>query len=262
MVKTEIGYTTVDAITVRGMNLSTEVIGKLDFVDMLTLTSLARLPSPAEKAMLNVLLVTAADHGLTPSAMSARLTYLGAPEALQGAVAAGLLGAGSVFLGTTQNAAQMLMDLAAGLPADADDEALASAARDYVMDRRSKRLAIFGVGHPIHVRGDPRVGTLRKLSKEHGFYGLHWRLMDAIPGAVKSELNKTLPLNAVGAIGAIIADMRLDPVLGRGVMLIGRCAGLVAHVLEERSEPIGQDLWNLVLSQDPRNDLPGTVVKD
>jgi citrate synthase len=256
MIKTEIGYTTVDAIKVRGMNLATDVIGKLDFVDMIMLTSLARLPSTSEKAMLNVLLVTAADHGLTPSALSARLTYLGAPEALQGAVAAGLLGAGSVFLGTTQNAAQMLTELASTLSMDADDDAVASVARRFVTDRRSKRLAIFGVGHPIHVDGDPRVKTLRELSKQNGFYGMHWRLMDAIPAALKSELGKSLPLNAVGAIGSIIADMQLDPLLGRGLMLIGRCAGLVAHVLEERSEPLGQDLWNLVLSQDHRNELP------
>ena len=99
-VKTEIGYTTTDTIMVRGLNLATEIIGKFDFVDMIFHTVLSRRPSPQEKVMVNALLVTTADHGITPSSLSARLTYIGAPEALQGAVATGLLGAGSVFLGT------------------------------------------------------------------------------------------------------------------------------------------------------------------
>ncbi len=91
MVKTEIGYTTTDTIMVRGLNLATEIIGKFDFVDMIFFTTLSRLPTPREKVMVNALLVTTADHGITPSSLAARLTYIGAPEALQGAVATGLL---------------------------------------------------------------------------------------------------------------------------------------------------------------------------
>ena len=76
------------------------------------LTALGRLPSAPEKRMLNVLLVTVTDHGMTPSAIAARMTYFGAPEALQAAVAAGLLGAGSVLLGAIGGAAgRRLSDL-------------------------------------------------------------------------------------------------------------------------------------------------------
>lgn len=255
MVKTEIGYTKVDAITVRGMDLSGEILGKLDFVDMVSLLTQSRLPSASEKFMLNLLLVSAADHGLTPSALSARLTFLGSPEALQGAIAAGLLGAGSVFLGTTQNAAQMLLDGANDLSPHASDEEVAQAALALVRDYRASKRSLLGMGHPIHVQGDPRVPVLREAARTHGYYGIHWRLMDAIPGAFQIERGRMLPMNAVGALGAIIADMKLDPLLGRGLMLVGRCAGLVAHVLEERQEPIGQQVWDLVLKQDPRNEL-------
>ncbi|QHE84672.1 citryl-CoA lyase [Hydrogenophaga sp. BPS33] len=255
MVKTEIGYTTVDAITVRGLNLANDILGKFDFVDMVVLTTMGRKPSAQEKVMLNLLLVTAADHGLTPSALSARLTYLGAPEALQGAVASGLLGAGSVFLGTTQNAAQMLIDGAQGLSDASDEQAVAKAAADLVASMKAARRPVFGVGHPIHVNGDPRVPVMREISQAEGFYGIHWRLMDAIAAHLQS-LGKRLPMNAVGACAAIIADMKLDPLLGRGLMLTGRCAGLVGHILEERATPIGQELWDLVLSQDPRNEVP------
>ncbi|AQV94031.1 citryl-CoA lyase [Cupriavidus necator] len=256
MVKSEIGYSTVDAITVRGLNLSTEIIGKLDFVDMIFHTTLARLPTAREKVMVNALLVTTADHGITPSAIATRLTYAGAPEALQGAVAAGLLGAGSVFLGTMQNAAEMLLEAGRELSEDAGDEQLREAARALIQRHKQERRAIYGLGHPVHVHGDPRVAALRELSQAHGYYGLHWRLMEAIAEVLASERGKPLPINAVGGIAAIIAAMGLDPLIARGLSVIGRSAGLLAHVMEEKTAPIARELWELVLRDDPRNVLP------
>lgn len=255
MVKTDIGYTTPDAITVRGLNLATEIIGKFDFVDMIFHTVLARRPTPQEKMMVNALLVTTADHGITPSSLSARLTYIGAPEALQGAVATGLLGAGSVFLGTMQNAAEMLIDGAQALPSQASNEAVAAAARAVIKRHKDERRAIYGVGHPIHVDGDPRVPALRDLSRENGFFGVHWRLMDAIAAELASG-GKKLPVNAVGAIAAMVAAMGLDPLIARGLSLVGRSAGLLAHILEEKQAPMAREAWELVLRADPRNVLP------
>ncbi len=256
MVKSEIGYSTVDASTVRGLNLATEIIGKFDFVDMIFHTTLARLPSAREKVMVNALLVTTADHGITPSAIAARLTYAGAPEALQGAVAAGQLGAGSVFLGTMQNAAEMLLEAGRELGEDASDEQLRDAARALIRRYKQERRAIYGLGHPVHVHGDPRVAALRELSQAHGYYGLHWRLMEAIAEVLASERGKSLPINAVGGIAAIIAAMGLDPLIARGLSVVGRSAGLLAHVMEEKAAPIARELWELVLRDDPRNVLP------
>jgi citrate synthase len=255
-IKTEIGFTTPDTIWVRGKNLSTEIIGKYDFVDMIYWVTFGRLPEQREKNMVNMLLVTAADHGLTPSALSARLTYLGAPESLQGAVAAGLLGAGSNFLGTVQNVADMLTKEAATLADDADDTTVRARASDMIREYRAVKRSISGIGHPIHVNGDPRVPTLLAVSKENGYFGKHWRLALAITEIFKSEYQRTLPLNAAGGIGAILADMGLDPLFGRGLALIGRASGLVAHVIEERSAPTGQQIWDLVLAQDSRNVAP------
>jgi citrate synthase len=255
-IKTEIGYTTPDAITVRGKNLSTEIIGKFDFIDMIYWVTFGRLPEQREKNMVNMMLVTAADHGLTPSALSARLTYLGAPESLQGAVAAGLLGAGSNFLGTIQNVTEMLKREAASLSDDADDNQVIARASDMIREYRSVKRLIYGIGHPIHVDGDPRVPTLRAISEENGYFGKHWRLALAITSVFKEEYKRTLPLNGAGALGAVIADMNLDPLFGRGLALIGRSAGLVGHVMEERQSPTGQQIWDLVLAQDSRNEAP------
>lgn len=255
-IRTDIGYTTPDTIWVRGRNLSTEVIGKLDFVEMIWLLTFGRAPEPREKNMVNLLLVTAADHGLTPSAITARLTWLGAPESLQGAVAAGLLGAGNNFLGTVQNVSEMLLREAAPLADDADDAAVRERAAQVVREHRAARKSVPGIGHPIHVDGDPRVPTLMAVAKDNGYFGRHWRLALAITDVLREDHGRHLPLNAAGANGAVLADMGLDPLLGRGLALIGRAAGLVAHVYEERSSPTGQQMWDLVLRQDDRNVLP------
>mgnify|MGYP001216091570 CR=1 FL=1 len=121
---------------------------------------------------------------------------------------------------------------------------------------RERRQGVPGVGHPIHVDGDPRVPALRRAAEAHGCFGVHWKMALAICDYVRTQYGRNLPLNAAGANAAILADMGLDPLLGRGLALIGRAAGLVAHAMEERREPIGQDVWNLVLAQDERNVLP------
>lgn len=256
MIKTEIGYTTVDSITVRGRSLVNELIGQIDFVDMMMLVTLGRICEGNEKDMINTVLVTVTDHGLTPSAIAARLTYTGAPEALQGAVAAGLLGAGSVFLGSMENAAVMLREAAVGLTAASSDEEVAAAAERLIDTRRAAKTPLAGVGHNIHIHGDPRIPALRAVSERNGYFGLHWRLLLAIDEATERKFSRRLSANTAGAVGAMIDDMGLPTHMARGLALVGRCAGLIAHVIEEEQSPTGQDLWDLVLRQDPRNVLP------
>ncbi len=155
-----------------------------------------------------------------------------------------------------QNAAEMLLEGAKALRDGATDDEVTQAARDVIIRHKERRQQVFGVGHPIHVDGDPRVPALRDLSRENGYYGLHWRLMEAISAVLINEHKRKLPMNVVGAIGAIIAAMGLDPLIGRGLALVGRSAGLLAHVLEEKSQPMAREAWELVLQADPRNVLP------
>ncbi|MFV3126169.1 citryl-CoA lyase [Niveispirillum sp. KHB5.9] len=256
MIKTEIGYTTVDAITVRGRNLADELIGKIDFIDMMMLVILGRTCQGNERDMINTVLVTVTDHGLTPSAIAARLTLTGAPEAIQGAVAAGLLGAGSAFLGAMENAAIMLKEGASNLSPDASDAEVMAVAEAMITTRRAARLPLSGLGHNIHTHGDPRIPALRAVSERNGYYGLNWRLLLALDEATGRMLKRRLVANTAGAVGAMINDMGLPTHMARGLALVGRCAGLIGHLIEEESDPTGQKLWNLVLSQDPRNVLP------
>lgn len=255
MIKTEIGYTTPTKITVRGMDLAEEIIGKFDFVEAFVLCAMGRLPSPEEKNMLNAILVVGLDHGLTPSAISARMTFLGAPEALQGAVAAGLLGAGTRLLGTSERASRQFLEFSEPISASAPESENAAIGQKLVDTRLGRGETLFGYGHPIHKVADPRVATLREIAKKNGFYKKNWLLADEVADILMRR-EKPLSMNASAAMGATIADMGLNPSLGVALMLVGRCGGLIAHIFEEQENPIAGEVWKLLLQQDERNELP------
>jgi citrate synthase len=249
MKSSQIGHSTDSSIVIRGKNFATDILGKLDFVDMVLLMSEGRVPTAQEKVMMNAVLVMAGGHGITPSVLASRLTWLGAPEALQGALAAGLLGGGSVYLGPTQNIAQSLLDIASALSAAPTDQDVRAAATAFINSMKQAKRPVLGVGSGYE-GGDPRVPVLRQLAKENGFYKLHWRIMDTLGDVLTEMKGKPFYLNGAGALGAIIADMGFDPLFGRGLMLTGRCASLLAQILEEKSEPMAKDVWDLVVSQE------------
>ncbi len=106
--KSELGWSTADRIVVRGRDLVQDLIGEVSLGDVAFLELKGRLPTRQESIVFNAIVVTLVEHGMTPSAIAARLTYFGAPESLQGAVAAGLLGMGDRFGGSAEDAARML----------------------------------------------------------------------------------------------------------------------------------------------------------
>jgi citrate synthase len=235
-----IGSSTPDSITVGGLDLPSEVMGRLSLTELAYLLVTRREPTAAERRMLDTVLVALADHGLTPSALATRLTHTGAPEAVQASVAAGLLGAGSVFLGPTGDTAEFLAALLAGAGPDAD---LAVLADEAVAARRAEGLRVPGLGHPVHRDVDPRTPRLYELAEADGLLGPHLRLLTEVAAAHERQSGKHLPINGAGAAGAALADLGLPPDVIRGFVLIGRTAGLVAHIAEENQDPIGLPLW-------------------
>lgn len=250
---TEIGHFTPDAITIRGQNLATEILGKRDFVEVIHLCAVGRYPTEQERNMINALIILSVDHGMMPSILAARLTYVGAPEAMQGAVAAGLLGAGTVLLGVAEHVALQFKKFSSGLTETSPDEEFSKAAFALCKECGESQAKIVGFGHPIHKDCDPRVPAVRQIAKDNGFYGVNWRLADKVTDCLRELTGKTLPMNAGGAAGAIITDMGLDPSYGKGLSLIGRCAGLIGHLVEERKSPIGHDIWKMIAASDSRN---------
>jgi citrate synthase len=243
---TSIGSSNEDSISLRGKDLATELMGHVSFADLAFLLVAGRVPSESESEVLNAVLVSLADHGLTPTVLAARLTHTGAPESLQGAVAAGLLGAGSVFLGPVADTAQFLHEILHGLPDDRGDAALAYAATVAVRAAIEEGRRIPGLGHPIHRRVDPRTPRLYELAEANGLAGPHLRLLELVARSHRDLSGKRLPINGAGAAGAALADLGFSPSVTRGFALLARTAGLVAHLAEEMERPLGMSLWREV----------------
>jgi citrate synthase len=214
-IKSELAWSTPDRIVVRGKSLPDEILGHINLGDMAFLEIMGRVPNPKESKLFNAMVVTLVEHGITPSAIATRMTYLGAPESPQAAVAAGLLGLGSVFVGSMEGVAKMLSE-------NAD---IASMKR------------VPGLGHPIHKPVDPRSVRLFEIARETGFYGKYCKRMEEI------GKQKKLVVNATGAIGALACELGIDWRAVRGIGVMARAIGLVGHILEEAKQPMALELW-------------------
>lgn len=224
MIRSELGWSTPERITVLGRDLCGEILGKLSLGDMAFLELTGRIPNEKESRLFNAMAVTLVEHGITPSALAARLTYLGAPEAMQAAVAAGLCGLGNVFVGSIEGVARLLT------------ESFASGEPD-VKKILAENKRIPGLGHPIHKPVDPRTVKLFEIARETGHYGRYCKLIEEI------SRQKNLVLNATGAIGALACELGLDWRAVRGIGVMARAVGLVGHLLEESRQPMAEEVW-------------------
>jgi citrate synthase len=239
--QSDIGRAEPDAIIIRGRDLASELMGKVTFTELTFLLVQGREPSAGEAALLDAVLVSLADHGLTPTALAARLTYTGAPESLQGAVAAGLLGAGTVFLGVVEDTAAFLEPVVA--EADRDDERLTAAARAAVEARLAEGGRIPGLGHPVHKQVDPRTPRMYEIAEQNAVLGPHLRALRLVADAHRELTGRALPINGAGVGGAALADLGFSSRIVRGFALVARSAGLVAHLAEEMDRPLGMPLF-------------------
>lgn len=221
--RSDIAWSAPDRIVVRGYDLAGELLGRVNLGDMAFLGLMGRLPTPQESAVFNAMLVALVEHGLTPSALAARLTYLGAPEALQGAVAAGLLGLGNVFVGSLEGAARMLQEALEGIPTEAD---LRPIAARVVAGFAERKALIPGIGHPIHKPVDPRTPRLFAIAAE-----------------AEGRFGRSLPVNATGAVGALASELGIPWQVCRGLGVMARAVGLVGHILEEMRQPLAEEVW-------------------
>ena len=252
--RSRLGSSTADKITVSGLDLVEDVIGKVSLGDVAFLELKGRLPTPEESTVFNAIAVTLVEHGMTPSAIAARMTYFGAPEALQAAVAAGLLGMGDRFGGSIEDAARILQEALAGVPAGAD---LRPVARQIVESHQREKRVVAGLGHPIHKPADPRTAKLFAVAEANGFAGRHVELMKLIGEEASRAYARPLPVNATGAIGAIASELGLPWRVTRGVAVMARAIGLVAHVQEEMSDPMAAEVWSRIESEASDSTRPG-----
>ncbi|MFO1328835.1 MAG: citryl-CoA lyase [Rubrivivax sp.] len=226
-----------ETIVVRGHDLCRDLIGRVSFADYVWLLVTGQMPGAGAGRVLEAALVAIAEHGLVPSVQAARMTLAAAPEALQGAVAAGLLGCGSVILGAAADAGQLLLrvDALARERGLSTDDAAAEAVREW----RAGHRAIPGYGHPQHKARDPRVARLFEVAAEAGGSGHFVALAEAVERVIPGLVGRELRLNVSAAIPAVLLDAGFPAAALRGVPILARCAGLIGHLTEEQADPIG-----------------------
>ncbi len=232
---TNLGRAEKDRILVREHDLIKDLMGKITFSQMTFLMLVGRLPNEGETRMVDALLMVLVEHGINTSVITARLTYSTAPEAIQGAVAAAIVGAGSVHLGSSEWSAKLLSEALSQAPNNAD---LDSVARDVVEQQEKKGERISGIGHRIHPDGDPRADILFEIARETKSYGKHCELIQKVAHFAAAKYQRKLPVNVTGAIAAIALDMGLPWQITKTFALIGRTLGAMAHIGEEIQNPM------------------------
>jgi citrate synthase len=245
---TALGASSPTTITLLGQDLAGDVMGTVGFGELAFWLATQRRPAPGQLRVFEAVLAALADHGFTPTAIVTRLTYLSAPDSVQGALAAGLLGGGSRFLGVTEDTGKYLHDVltSAGedLPPDEGDEAGWDAlAREAVTAARAAGRFVPGLGHHVHKNGDPRTPRLMQIAAEEGQFGPHLALFAAIGRVHPQVLGKTLPLNGAGVCGAALADLGLPLELLRAFALLARTAGLIGQLAEELRHPVANEIF-------------------
>lgn len=234
--RTAISTSNSQTIVVRGRDLSEELIGKISFTDYFFLLVTGRLPSSPASAVLNATLVAIAEHGLVPSVQASRMTLAAAPDALQGAVAAGVLGCGSVILGASEACGRLLDEVRRRAEESGD---IPRAASSVVSEYRAAGRAIPGYGHPLHKARDPRVAALFKVAEQAGANLEYVRIAEAIEAVIPEVVGKSLMLNVSAAIPAVLLGVGFPLEALKGVPILARTAGLIGHLTEELSRSIG-----------------------
>ena len=242
---TKIAHHTTDAIYVRGASLVDDLIGQLTFTEMMYFQLLGVRPTPAQAKILDAVLVTLMEHGLTPSTIVSRLIYDSCPEAIQAAVAAGLLGVGSTFVGTMEGCAGNLEEILAA------PEGEAARARAIAQRVRAARQPIPGFGHPHHKPDDPRSPKLLAIAEEAGVPGRHIRALRLLAAEVDAAWGRHLTINATGAIAALLGEIGVPQEVMRGIAVVSRSAGLVGHIREEQLDPAARAIWDAVAERIP-----------
>ena len=233
------GICTADetSITVRGRDLCGDLMGGMTATEFFLLHLTGKPATPEQVFFLDAMLVGLAEHGMVPSVQAARMTLAAAPEALQGAVAAGICGAGSVVLGAAENAGELLTRGVAEMAENG--ESAEEAARRIAQELRAARQPVPGFGHPLHKPDDPRATRLLALAHERGVAGPHTEFLEALAPAVNDAWQRNLPININGTIASIMLDLDFPMQALRGVPILARTIGLLGHLYEETQRPMG-----------------------
>ena len=225
-----------DRVEVRGRDLTGDLMGRLSFTEYFHLLLTGREPTDDERFFLDLLLVAIAEHGLMPSNIAARMTLAADPGSLHGAVAAGILGAGPVILGTSESCARLLEQAQEKVSAGGEPAAVAA---DIAREIHGAGEKVPGFGHPLHRPVDPRAERILELADARGVSGPHVLLARCLRDALAETWGRPLTMNVSMPIAAVMLDLGFSPTAVKAVPILARTASLLAHLAEEREVPLG-----------------------
>jgi citrate synthase len=245
-IATRTGTSSATSIRVRGRDLINELIGRYSYTEMLYFLTCGSFPSEPQRIVLDACLVTLMEHGLTPSAVIARLMADSVPEEPQVAIASGLLAIGSVYAGTTEACAELLLAIEARIKSGEDD-----AVKKVADDHAARRKPVPGFGHGTHKPDDPRTPRLIAIARENGLAGRYVDLLSGLGTEVDRAFGRHITINATGAIGALFLEIGVPVAAMRAFSVVSRAGGLAGHLLEEYATHSGRKIWSAAKAQVP-----------
>jgi len=216
-------------VAVRGYDIA-DLMGRVPFGAAVYLILTGELPSAAVARLMDAILVSSIDHGATPPSALAARTVASTGATLSASVAAGIMSINRHHGGAIEDCARQLKAIADR--AAQESISLEEAATRTLAAMRETGERMSGFGHRLHTK-DPRTARLFELAREAGVDGAHMQAARAVEKAF-ADAKKSLPINVDGAIGAILADLKLTPAAFNGIFMIARTPGLIAHVIEEQ----------------------------
>lgn len=237
---TRTGASSAAEVRVRGRDLVNDLMGGTSFTQMLYFLTCNRMPTQVQCDVLDACLVTLMEHGLTPSAVITRLMALSVPEEPQVAISAGLLAIGSVYAGTTEQCAVLLLEMEQRKKNGEDVDAVA---QEIVSRYQQQKRALPGFGHGTHKPDDPRAQKLFAIAAEQGCADGYVQLLHCLGLTVDQQYGRHITINATGAIAALLLEVDIPVAAIRGYSVVSRAAGLVGHYLEELENPSGKVIW-------------------
>jgi citrate synthase len=250
--KTKIGTPTSDIsrLMFRGRDTLNDLVGKVTYTEGVFLAVTGKLPTPQQTRILDACLVILMDHGITPSTLVTRLVADSVPGDIQVSMAAGLLTVGSKFIGTIAGCGAILEHGAAS--GQTPGTWAAATVAEYIAAKRR----FPGFGHPDYFPDDPRTTRLFDVAREAGVSGRYIALARTLEAEIEKQGGRRLPVNATGAIGALLCEIDFPVAAMRGVAVISRAAGLLAHALEEAETGTAWPLTQMAMEAVPYDDEP------
>ena len=247
---TQIGTSTSDTekFRMRGKDVLTEVLGEKSFSETFYLLVTGRDLPQNHIRTFDACMVVLMDHGITPTALVARMVYDSLPEDVQLPMIAGTMMVGNKYAGTMAGAGAIYK---AGVAHDGDKREWAAG---IVAEYREQKKFIPGYGHPYYSPTDPRADRMFQIAMEGGVRGEYIELAKILGEEIEKSRGKPLTLNVTGALGAVLNEVGFPVEVMRAVAAVGRSAGLVGHIYEEMQNPIGPaivDFINNIEYRDP-----------